>query len=246
LDFLKCRRFRQTLLCRSDRQLDDHPIAAKVNSFYIASPIRPAETDVRLDSREPLRFVGPKSSSVETDHPLIKSALTELGKAWPGAVQFQHLLAGARRECEQRPPSAINTADEDARVLGELLLRAYAGGIVEFTVAPPRLVTRPSEKPLASPLARLQSHEGTEVVNLRHFNLQVEDAMTRRLLQILDGTRDHEALLDDLLALVKSGAAAVEMDNREICGDDEALRRFLADELERRLAELAEMGLLVA
>jgi methyltransferase-like protein/trans-aconitate methyltransferase len=246
LDFLKCRRFRQTLLCHSDRQLDDHPIPAKVNSFHIASPIRAAVTDARVDSREPLRFVGPKNSSVETDNPLIKSALTELGKAWPGAVQFHDLLVRARRGCERRPASGISSAEEDARVLGELLLRAYAAGIVEFTVAPPRLVTRPSEKPLASPLARLQSQAGTEVINLRHFNLQVEDAMTRRLLQILDGTRNHEALLDDLLALVKSGAAAVELDNPEIGGDDEALRRILADELERRLADLAEMGLLVA
>jgi len=125
-------------------------------------------------------------------------------------------------------------------------LRAYAGGLVEFSLVPPRLVTAPSEKPKASALARLQSLEGPEAVNLRHFNLRVEDSLTRRLLQLLDGSRDRDALVDELVALVTSGAAAVETDNGRITNSAEEVRGFLAAELEKRLAELAEMGLLVA
>ena len=137
-------------------------------------------------------------------------------------------------------------ADGDARTLGELLLRAYAGGIVEFSVAPPRLVSRPSERPVASSLARLQSVEGTEVVNLRHFNIRVEDPLSRRLLQLLDGSRDRDALIDDLAAAVESGAVAVEKENGERTGSSEEVREFLAAEIERSLADLADMALLVA
>jgi len=137
-------------------------------------------------------------------------------------------------------------ADGDARTLGELLLRAYAGDIVEFSVAPPRLVSRPSERPVASSLARLQSVEGTEVVNLRHFNIRVEDPLSRRLLQLLDGSRDRDALIDDLAAAVESGVAAVETDDDAPAGSPQEVRRFLAVDLERKLAELAEMALLVA
>ena len=126
------------------------------------------------------------------------------------------------------------------------MLRAYAGGIVEFNVTPPRLVSRPSERPVASPLARLQSRESSEVANLRHFNILVEDPFSRRLLQLLDGSRDHHALLDDLVAIVESGAATVETDQGATTGNPQEVRQFLAVELERKLAELAEMALLVA
>jgi methyltransferase-like protein/ubiquinone/menaquinone biosynthesis C-methylase UbiE len=246
LDFLKCRRFRQTLLCHRDRELDDAPRPEKVNSFYIASPIRPAETDIRLASRERVNFIGPKNSSIETDNPLTKGAMLVLGQTWPKAIHFYDLLARAQQIRSRSLAGETASAEEDARILGELLLRAYAGGIVEFSLVPPRLVARPTNKPLASPLARLQSEEGSEVVNLRHFNLRIEDPLSRRLLQLLDGSRDRDALLDDLLALVKSGAAAVATDNGAITENSEDVRRFLTVELERRLAELAEMGLLVA
>ena len=100
---------------------------------------------------------------------------------------------------------------------------------------------------MVSALARLQSLEGTEVVNLRHFNLRVEDSLTRLLLQLLDGSRDRDALLDGLVTLVRSNAAAVETDNGGIITNSaEKVPGFLAAELEKRLAELAEMGLLVA
>ncbi|HEX6174906.1 MAG TPA: class I SAM-dependent methyltransferase [Candidatus Binatia bacterium] len=240
LDFLKCRRFRQTLLCHHERQLDDNPRPEKVNSFYIASPIRPVDADARLDSREQLTFAGPKNSSLQTDNPLIKAAMSALGKAWPNAIHFHELFAQARGSC------GIASAEDDARILGELLLRAYAGGIVEFSLVPPRLVTAPSEKPMVSALARLQSLEGTEVVNLRHFNLRIEDSLTRWLLQLLDGSRDRNALVDELVALVKSGAAAVETENGTIPKGAEEIRCFLAAQVETKLAELAEMGLLVA
>ena len=63
---------------------------------------------------------------------------------------------------------------------------------------------------------------------------------------MLDGSRERDALLDELLELMRSGAAAVETDNGRITNSAEEVRSFLAAELEKRLAELAEMGLLVA
>jgi len=246
LDFLKCRRFRQTLLCHDDQALDDQPHPEKSASFHVASPVRPADTNVNLQSRDLTSFIGPKNSSLQTDNPLIKAAMVALGEAWPQALHFQDLLATAWRSIDQGPSGDVASGADDARTLGDLLLRAYAGGIVEFTIAAPTLVSRPSERPVASPLARLQSREGSEVVNLRHFNIRVEDPLSRRLLQLLDGSRDRDALLDDLVALVESGEAVVKTDEAGVAADLKAVRRFLVAEIDRRLTELAEMALLIA
>jgi methyltransferase-like protein/trans-aconitate methyltransferase len=242
LDFLKCRRFRQTLLCHQEQPLDDHPRPEKVDCFYIASPIH----GQGADSETLITFSGPKNSSIQTDNPLIKAALSALGAAWPRAVRFKDLLATALRLCMQRPAGEIDNPEDNARRLGELLLRAYAGGIVEFNLVPARLVARPSERPVASPLARLQSRENGEVVNLRHFNIQVEDPLSRQLLQLLDGTRDRAALVDEVMELVESGTAAVEAGRGEAMRESTEIRAFLTAEINRRLDELAEMALLMA
>ena len=84
----------------------------------------------------------------------------------------------------------------------------------------PELTTTPSERPVASALARLQATEGTRVTNLRHATVEVADDLGRRLIRLLDGTRDRPALL---LELARP-----------------------ADELERSLAGLAAAALLEA
>ncbi len=246
LDFLKCRRFRQTLLCHDDRHLDDSPRPEKVVSFHVASPLRPAQADLEIKQREITSFIGPKNSSLQTDNPLIKAAIVALGEVWPKALRFQDLLDTARRSCDQGSCGEVGSVDDDQRTLGELLLRAYAGGLVEFSIAPPQLVSRPSERPVASPLARLQSTESSEVVNLRHFNIRVEDPLSRQLLQLLDGTRNRDALISEVMALIESGAAVVEKDNSAKASNPDEIRQFVVVEIERKLGELAEMALLVA
>jgi methyltransferase-like protein/2-polyprenyl-3-methyl-5-hydroxy-6-metoxy-1,4-benzoquinol methylase len=242
LDFLKCRRFRQTLLCHQEQPLDGDPRPEKVASLYIASPLRVQ----RADSDPCATFSGPKNSSIQTDNPLIKAALSALGAAWPKAVHFQDLLATALHYSIQRPDEEIDSPEDAARKLGELLLRAYAGGIVELNVVPPRLVTCPSEMPVASPLARLQSRENGEIVNLRHFNIRVEDPLSRQLLHLLDGTRDRAALLDEVMELVESGMAGIERGDGEAMREPKEIRAYLTAEINRKLDELAEMALLVA
>ena len=98
---------------------------------------------------------------MKTDSPLIKAAMSVLGEVWPKAVSFTDLLATARAVC--RPASSEQGAEVevDAQVLGDMLLRAYAGGILEFHIHPPHFVLEVSEKPMASPLARLQSRMGS-------------------------------------------------------------------------------------
>jgi len=56
------------------------------------------------------------------------------------------------------------------------------------------------EKPTASLLARLMVQEGGMVTTLLHTHLTIEDEQGRKFLQLLDGTRDRQALTDALTA----------------------------------------------
>ena len=66
--------------------------------------------------------------------------------------------------------------------------------IVTLHVHPPQLAATVTERPSASPLARLQARSNEEVTTLLHMRVRMPDAEARRLLMFLDGTRDRTAL----------------------------------------------------
>jgi methyltransferase-like protein len=245
LDFLKGRRFRQTLLCHAACELDRIPRPEHMAQFFFASPLRTDAPPADLQTHAVVPFAGPLKSSISTDNPLIKAALAALGQAWPQAVHFHDLLAVAQLACGRRNGCDGPSVDEDVRVLGDMLLRAYAGGIIEVYGHPPRFATQPGERPVASPLARLQSREDGRVTNLRHYNIEIENPLGRYLLGRLDGSLDRAALVGDLAALVESGALTIPTEGTPV-HDGRQVRERLAAELERQLKDLAERALLVA
>ena len=193
LDFFKGRMFRQTLLCHAE-VAPSEPAPGVVRGMLATAPVRPAG-DV-VPGR--VEFVGPRGASLTTDHEEVKRALVRLGEAWPAAVPVAQL------------------GDDDA--VGETLLRAYLANFVQLHVWAPDIATAPSERPVASAIARLQAAEGTGITSLRHASVDVPDALGRRLITLLDGTRDRGALLREL--------------------------ERPADELERSLQGLASIALL--
>ena len=190
LDFFKCRMFRQTLLCHADAELLA-PGPEVVRGMLAATPAKPVGEG---------EFRGPLGATLTTDHEGVKAALTRLGEAWPAALPVAEL--------------------GDDPTVTEMLRRAYAANLVRLHVWAPRLTTAASERPVASAVARLQAAEGTRVTTLLHTSVEVGDELGRRLIRLLDGTRDRAALLAEL--------------DRP------------ADELERSLEGLARIGLLEA
>ena len=245
LDFLKCRSFRQTLLVHNEQKLDLDIHPEKLTEFYIASPIRPEKELNNIGSSSVETFLGPNKSSIKVDKPLVKAALVLLGNAWPQAIHFSELLSQAREFVGNVSQDLLASEKEDIHALGQVLLRAYAAGIIELHVSAPTFVTEPSQRPRASSLARLQAEGEGSMINLRHHNVQVEAPMSRALLRLLDGSRDRAALLDDLTEMVASGAATLS-DSNEIPLDTSKARDIIAGNLEDNLVAFGRMALLAA
>jgi SAM-dependent methyltransferase len=208
LDFIKGRMFRQTLLCHARLEVDRTPRPERRLGLWVSSPARAtASADGQVT------FSGPGSASLTTDHGFAARVLEPIGASWPSAVAVAELA----------PPDAPAAERE---VVCASLLRCYAADFVQLHTCRPAACADAGERPRASPLARLQARDGELVTNLRHASVRLEDELARRLVMLLDGTRDRAALIEQL------GAAAGVPGEELVAG------------LERSLAALARLALL--
>jgi hypothetical protein len=182
LDFIKGRMFRQTLLCRAELELDRSPQPLIVEDLAVSSPTQPTGAS---DRKGRVTFEGLTGATLTTDHPLVSRALERVGRSWPGAIWVRDLI-----------PDDASEADRVA--VCDAVLRCYAANLVQLHATPPPLTASVSERPEASPLARHQARSGQLVTNLRHASVRLEDDLGRRLVVLLDGTRDHVQLLHEL------------------------------------------------
>ena len=131
-------------------------------------------------------------------------------------------------------------------ILGTCLLECYTAAypLVELHVSPPRFAVEIGERPVASPLARLQAAAGRQVTNLRHESVELSE-LSRQVLRHLDGHHDRAAVLDGLAGLVAQGSLLAQQNGHPI-KDPDRVQGILGGALDENLRELARGALLVA
>jgi SAM-dependent methyltransferase len=190
LDFLKCRRFRQTLLCHSDVKLERDIPLSRLAGFRVSSVVKP-QGPLDLVAGQIMAFAGPRGAALKIDHPLTKAALVELATRAPMHLSFEELLLAASRRLETAAAEA-----DDVEVLQQVLLAGYSAGMMEFHLLPPAWIETISERPRISPIALAQLRRGDPIVTtLRHHALAVEEQIDRGLLSCCDGEHDRKSLI---------------------------------------------------
>jgi SAM-dependent methyltransferase/methyltransferase-like protein len=240
LDFLRNRLFRRTVLCHAERPVRRNPSLATFRTLHATALARPLSESPDVLSKKPEKFRADDGATVAVDHPAVKAALVELYHAWPRAMGFdalcfhvQQRLRSADAALVRQVPQAVSAA------LGQF----YLSHLVALHVHPPRLAALPPQRPRTTALARHQAASGRhEVCNLRHQLVEPSD-MQRRLLALLDGTRDRAALVEALAAEAAAGRLAVEHDGAPVV-DPERVRELLHERVEPTLRMLARQALL--
>ncbi len=234
LDMIRGRIFRQTLFCRSEINLDHKPEATVIGKFSFASSVKPASPKPDLASSRIERFVGSKGVSIRIDHPLTKAALVELGNEWGGAIQFDELAGRARVGLEALGYKSPDWAAETA-TLGALLLQlCLETSAFEVHLFQPRSSQSVPARPRVNALARWQLPQAENVLTMLNLDVRIEDAVSRRLLELLDGTRDSAESLAELRLFVET-SDAVE--------DPAELLSRLGEWHAQSIAQLARLGM---
>lgn len=192
MDFLRNRTFRQTLLVREGLPVNRTLTPSRVTPLWVSGALRPVKAAPDLAANVEEQFRAPGGGMLKTPNAVTKAAISVLAAHWPEALAFADLsreaLALLRRQ--SREPPVLQAED----VLASDLLQCYAAGLLELHANPSGFVLEPGVRPVASPLARWQAARGLpRITNLRH-ELTSIDANVGRLLQLLDGTREREAI----------------------------------------------------
>lgn len=200
LDFLRARTFRRTLLCHANITLSRRPDLGQVLAMSVSAQAGPVDTPVDLASSGIAKFQIPRGETVSTNHPAVKSLFLTLYNARPRAIPAGELLEMVRQQLRDlaADPAALPTEETFAA----LLVQAHLGNSVVLHISPPKFAVQLSERPLASPLARLQARHGRPVVNLRHQQCELTQLEHAVLVQ-LDGQHDRPALLEELRQLLR-------------------------------------------
>jgi SAM-dependent methyltransferase len=207
LDFLRARTFRETLLVREGVAPTRQVPVAHVMKLRVASNARPRRDNPDVGSNAVEEFRTPSGSGLSTPTRITKAAMLVLAGHWPAALPFDDLHAKARALLPSPDPAA---GDERAMLASEIL-HCYGARVVELHSTPSPFVTDVSERPMGSPVARLQLQRGLQTTNLRHehgtFN---ED--TRTLFLLLDGTRTRREIAATLWPGAPEADAMPELD----------------------------------
>lgn len=245
LDFLFCRTFRRTLLCHSDITLNRSLSAERLAAapFLVSSDVAPPSASPDLTSAAVVEFRRASGAAVSTNHSLLKAAFLCLSQQWPRAVALDELRRMAMG-CLDQAGVPVDDSSRSQLDLAEGVLKSYLAGLVELHLHQPAFVLEAGERPLASPLARLQAASGARITNMTHKQAEL-DELDRQLLVHLDGSRDRAGLVRHFEQLAVKGDMVIR--EREAPVSDSArLREILARSLNDSLTKMARLGLMLA
>jgi methyltransferase-like protein len=230
LDFVRNTRFRKTLLCHGEQTLGREFSLERFRRLYLASQFDPpGVVEVEDGSKATFRR---GQFSVTTSDRVVKAALWTLCESAPARFQFDALLDAALGQLGVRRDAAGREAITSKLV--DVLLLSYLRGAIQLFSRPIDFAARAGPRPMARPLARLVAQEAESEPIPSYLNQRVPvGALGRRLIPLLDGTRDRRQLIEEVRKITAENPA----DSDAAASDPEAV-------LENELLSLARSSLL--
>ena len=233
LDFIRCRRFRSTLFCRKDIELDRNYLREHTDEFYFAGRLRYEEASSTIGSGEAETFFGPTSEKIKCNHPLTKAAIRYLSDRWTWSVRFDELIRGS---VEKYGLPVESRTESDVARTRDFMIELFRVGMFRMRITPSEGVAKGGSKPRVSSFARWQVNSGSPtVMTLTGLSLEPDDEIARLLIILADGTRERDELVRGVIEKLEAPK-----------GDQNEFRAMVRDRVDLNLEILGANGLLEA
>lgn len=233
LDYVVQRTFRRSLLCHEGVDIRRTPTGRDLGDLYVSSRAQ------LIDDEDGDYFGTSDGSMYSSDDPVTMAAMRHLSEVAPRAVHFPALLTEACRRAGITGPDAVTSE----RLSTDLLdASTDSGQLVELLAHDLALTPLPSERPLASPIVRLQMQRSSVVSNLCHEPIGL-NGLNRAVVALLDGRHTRGDLLGELLDMLDDGRMSSAQDDS---WSRAQLEQQLADDIDRALRWLGRSGVLLS
>jgi methyltransferase-like protein/SAM-dependent methyltransferase len=235
MDFVRNRTFRETLLVRAEVTPIWGIRPASIEPLHIAITHKLLENRGDIRSNQMVQYQTKSGMTLSTSSPPLKAAMKILGERWPSTIPFWDLHEAVNKLLDRQDAA-------EALALG--LLNTYISADLLELHAVPITSAHAGEKPLALPSARLRLLMGESGAANRRHELFRPSEFDRKLIPLLDGTRDRSALLKALTEMALRGELTVQASGNALT-DAEAIAKALGPVLENTLTGLSNAALLV-
>ena len=245
LDFMCGRYFRRTLLCHPDVPLNRDVKPDCVRSRYVSTLARPESAAPSSEPGAQDTFESGTGAKLATPDPLARALLWYLHEREPERIAFGRLVTEVEARA-RRHFGFVPKPDQDVvSDLTEFVWTAYSAGVLDLHSFCPPFVVEVSDKPLASPLARLQARHSDVVSTLDHRSLKFGNCIHQGFVTLLDGSRDRAALRADLMHMFESGKLTLHDEGGKLVDDMQIVSKTIDEQLDRALQTFARGGLLM-
>lgn len=241
-DFLKNRRFRQTLLSHKNVNLKRKVTDDFFDGLQIVCDLRSEVKTPDFSSQKIEKFVKPGKDGVTIDHPLTKAALFYLCEIFPRSVSFAELVETS----EQIVKNQINNficSENDREILRDVLMKIFGSELVNFFLYEPQVADFISEKPKADDFIRWQAQNSDTLFTRRFRTKKIEDEFVRNLIFLCDGEHTREDIIKDFREKILDGRLSLEG------ADETAKQKFtetLPEAVEHQLQQAAKLALFIS
>lgn len=206
IDLLVYRQLRAAVLARSDAAFDAPTGPELLDEARIAAVVRAASDPFDPTPGVEERFTGPRGTEVRIASALAKMAMLILARDYPKGYRLGELCAIAASTLSSY---GIVPEPEVREALRAGLWQLFRSLEIELRLDAPELRTTPSERPIASALARHEAARRPALTTPLHGALPLEP-IDRAIVAHLDGTREPDELARELAAQVERGELELE------------------------------------
>jgi hypothetical protein len=186
-DYVSLLQFRRTLLCRADRAIERRTNWTSLRQLHAQGLFVPQEA--KETGSEAFVFRA-KGGQVTTTNASLGTLIGRIGVAYPSTVPLESEITGPQ--------------------VGEAILRLFLAGSLSLQTGPLPFTLQPSDRPVASPLARAQASRGyKKLSSLSHSAVEITDPESHHFITLLDGTRTRHDLAREMAGFTGTPIAAI-------------------------------------
>jgi SAM-dependent methyltransferase len=237
LDFIHNRRFRLSIVCHEEQQINYNINPDVLDSFYLSLNIKPAE-----DSSGKFYLNNNKEIFITTDDQGLQAVLHAFAEMGNYPAKFSEIISLAAAKFDK-----LNIAAAQPQIKGELVKLLFSGHLT-ITATKPDYINAISKHPKISKLARYQAEKAGNN-NLWVTNQKSEiyniDVFEKHLLTYLDGKHAKKDLLSQLIKDHQEKKFNMHLDGVELTGEGD-IKKQIENLINAYLEKLRVSSILVA